>query len=598
MSIRRKTLLIFGGILIGLVAVIMGLSQLVILQSFIRLENDQMLAHARRVANTLTNELAAMRVTNSDWAGWDDTYAYTQGEYPEYVENNLADEYIVNLGLNLFVITNASAQVLFSRSIDLNEGTAVDLPAELPALLTTDSVLINHPDTTSSSTGIIFLDGVPMLVSASPIVTSTRQGPIMGSLIMGRWLDDAKIAELADAVQLSVSAWRYQPETAPAGLNRPGAAVAQPLNNNLITAYILLPDISGAPALVLAVEDTRAIYTQGRSAISYFLLALIGAGGVLSLVTLILLDRVVLSRVAALHDWAERIRHDTLSTERSPFQGKDEIASLAAAMNAMLDSLAETQGKLVAARDDALGALRFKNQILANVSHDARTPLSVISLRTEMMLQGIYGPLTNRQQEIMESIGLNARQMLFFVNNLLDEAALSNGRLRLKTTDFAPSELLQNVLLSLQPLAKKNSLELITDLDPNLPASLQGDVERLNQIIYNLVGNAIKFTEEGRIWVRFRRPDSAHWQIEVEDTGPGIPENMQSRIFESFYQVDGSSTRRVTTGVGLGLSIVRQLVDLMQGAVDLQSQVGQGTLFRVTLPLHTVEQGLRIDEPA
>ncbi len=236
------------------------------------------------------------------------------------------------------------------------------------------------------------------------------------------------------------------------------------------------------------------------------------------------------------------------------------------------------------ARDEALAALHFKQQILANVSHDARTPITVITLYTEMLQNHLYGPVNDKQRNALDSIHVSTRQLLFFFTTLLDEAQLNAGKVVLRDTEFVPSDLLKNLEASIKPMADKKALALNTSA-AGLPDTLRGDPDRLEQILLNLVYNAIKFTDSGTINVKLYLSDEHHWALSVSDTGIGIAPEMHERIFEAFWQVDGSTTRSSATGVGLGLSIIKQLAELMNGKVSVQSELGQGSTFIVTLPL-------------
>jgi signal transduction histidine kinase len=252
------------------------------------------------------------------------------------------------------------------------------------------------------------------------------------------------------------------------------------------------------------------------------------------------------------------------------------------------EALLRASQNLEQARDQALEALNLKARILANVSHDSRTPLTVITLRVEMLQRGLYGILTEQQNEMLDTILVSARQLLFFINNLLDQAQLEASKVTLDRVEFTPADFLTEIDISMLPLATRKGLKLTTEVDANLPQKLLGDPHRLNQIVSNLVVNAIKFTDQGMVKVRLCRPDDNHWALQVSDTGPGIAPEAQSRIFEAFWQVDGSVTREVASGVGLGLSIVKQLTALMDGQVAVQSESGSGSTFTVTLPIEPV----------
>jgi len=246
---------------------------------------------------------------------------------------------------------------------------------------------------------------------------------------------------------------------------------------------------------------------------------------------------------------------------------------------------------LALARDQALEASRLKSQLLSNVSHDLRSPLGNILGHTEMLQAGVHGPLSDRQQEVTTRIIANAQQLLGFINNLLGQAQLEAGRVMLNVIPFAPTELLKTTQGTIDMLAQTRGLELICDVEPDIPDTLYGDPYWLRQILANLVGNAIKFTEEGTVRMHIYRADQDHWAIQVSDTGCGIPEEARSYIFDAFRQVDGTAIRKQQAGSGLGLSIVKQLTALMQGKVTLTSQVGKGSTFTVLLPLKPIQEG-------
>ncbi len=234
------------------------------------------------------------------------------------------------------------------------------------------------------------------------------------------------------------------------------------------------------------------------------------------------------------------------------------------------------------ARDEALQASKLKTQLLGNVSHDMRTPLGGIVGYTEMLLEEAFGPINDKQRQALMRIFQSTQQLIDFTNGLLNQAELESGRIRLHINEFDPRELLK-VIPASAAIAEAKGVRVHTEIDPALPQKVSGDPYWIKQILANLLSNAVKFTEEGDIWIRLRAIDHEHWAIEVEDTGPGIPAEAQQHIFEPFRQADGSPTRRYK-GSGLGLSIVSQLVALMDGEIQLESEVGKGSKFTVILP--------------
>ncbi|MCB0211956.1 MAG: hypothetical protein KDJ52_21625 [Anaerolineae bacterium] len=243
--------------------------------------------------------------------------------------------------------------------------------------------------------------------------------------------------------------------------------------------------------------------------------------------------------------------------------------------------------ELIVARDQALAASRFKTELLAKVSHELRTPLGAIVGHTEMIQVGIHGPVTEKQDQVAAKIVDNANYLAELVGQLLDQAQSEAGQLQLKRTVFTPANLLDTSLSRLGITAQNKGLTLHAEIDPQLPPQLSGDPVRLQQIVVNLVGNAVKYTEHGQVRVRLSCFGAWQWAIEVADTGPGIASEHQERIFEPFGQANPSMTRR-QAGIGLGLSIVKQLVALMGGKIDLKSTIGQGSTFTVILPIEPI----------
>jgi signal transduction histidine kinase len=252
----------------------------------------------------------------------------------------------------------------------------------------------------------------------------------------------------------------------------------------------------------------------------------------------------------------------------------------------------QAEAALALARDQALASSRLKTELLAKVSHELRTPLSAILGFAEMLELNLDGPHADKQKRMTAEIIDSTHYLTNMVNELLDQAQLEAGRLELNIHPFAPAELIDDTLARMSILAQAKGLSLTADIAANVPATLSGDTVRLQQILVNLVSNAIKFTPAGAVQVRLYCPDARHWTLQVADTGAGIPVEAQAYIFEPFRQVDGSMTRK-HAGTGLGLSIVKQLTSLMGGEITLESAVGQGSIFTIVLPVQPIQEKIR-----
>ena len=232
---------------------------------------------------------------------------------------------------------------------------------------------------------------------------------------------------------------------------------------------------------------------------------------------------------------------------------------------------------------------KMKSAFVAMVSHELRTPISAILGYAEIFKEQIYGPLNEKQIKMTSRIVSNSSRLLNLINDLLDQAQMEAGKLKIKYEAIKPSDLLENIHSVMDKLTTDKGLKLTSKLDPNMPETLTGDSARLQQILINLVSNAVKFTDEGSIHVQLLRLDETQWGISVSDTGTGISKEEIPHIFETFRQVEGTTTR-IHGGFGLGLSIVRQLVNLMGGSISVSSELGQGSTFSISLPIEVTKK--------
>jgi signal transduction histidine kinase len=262
------------------------------------------------------------------------------------------------------------------------------------------------------------------------------------------------------------------------------------------------------------------------------------------------------------------------------------VASLFYLVNRSLEKTLERARRN---EQEAIEASDFKTQLIARISHELRTPLGAILGLTEMLDCAVYGPLSAEQRKVAAKVVRNSQRLNRLVAQLLDQSRFESGRLKLKFERFSPRAVVENVVAVLRPTVESKGLLMSTNIADTLPDTVVGDPGRVEQILYNLVENAIKFTKVGSIDVWAYRPSDGRWVMQVTDTGIGIPEEAQDYIFEPFRQMDESVTREYG-GAGLGLTVAKQLAALLGGEVALESEVGRGSTFMVSLPLEPVKE--------
>lgn len=342
----------------------------------------------------------------------------------------------------------------------------------------------------------------------------------------------------------------------------------------------------------------------------------VGAVAVLLGVMLsLVISRLVTQPLHRLAETADRMSAGERDIAMLPVNTRDEVGRLTSAFNRMLvnlrkhqsdlenlnktleervllrtQELSATNVELRSARDKAEEANTVKGQFMANMSHELRTPLNAIIGYTQLLLHTPVGDgISEPQRDRLERVERNGRHLLQLINEVLDLSKIEAGEMKLEHQPFRPADIIADVERDALALLRGKPVKIITQIDTNLPADMVGDGMRIRQILLNLVSNAAKFTSQGSITLSAARQGEKLWSLTVRDTGLGIAEADHRRIFESFQQVDGTATRQ-HTGTGLGLTIVHRFVELMSGDVRLESRLGAGSTFIVTLPMQSASE--------
>ena len=597
MTIRKKTLFIIFVTTLFLVLLLYGISEAFFLNSFANLEDRDVLKNVDRAQLALSSDIDQLNSTETDWASWNDTYAFIMNRNQNYISANLNVESLSNLRLNLMLFVDPSGQLVFSRMLNLDTKRETPVPKNFLKNLFKKGTLVCRNESDMFK-GIVLLPEGPLLISSQPILTSEGKGPVKGTLIIGRYLD-SELKHLSEMTQLPIVSQRINDSNmssdfvaAQSSILKGKPVLVNPLSENSIAGYALIKDVYGDPALILRVDLPRDIYRQGQSVVYYFSIYILLIGLIFAIVILFLLDKTFLSRIAQLILDVHNIGLSGDASMRIPIAGKDELSSLSCNINDMLDKIDQSDRELRKAHDELELRVKERTEELAKkntemerfiytVSHDLRSPLISVS--------GLLGFLKqDAEKGDLEQMNADLRIANEAVTNmdqlLLETLELSRiGRVVNPPEDVPFGEIVEGALE--QTSEKIRSEGCNVSVAQNLPV-VHVDRIRIIEVLVNLIENSIKYmglqtNPEIEIGQRIDGKDRIFF---VRDNGIGIDHSQHNKVFELFYKVDKKSE-----GTGAGLAIVKRIIEVHGACIWIESEMGQGCTVCFTLPLANVE---------
>lgn len=562
MDLEKKTFLI----ILATLTVVAGLAAVVadrlVLESFRSLERTATEEDLERVVLAIDDDLADLDRTAMDWAHWDDSYAYVQGLAPGFEHSNLVPNSFDANGLALMVFLDSQDAVVFGAAYDAGTGNLTVLPQRF-AGLQPDGPLLSHADETSSVAGLISDGGRAYLVSSWPILTSTEQGPAVGTLVWAR-LVDAEALSARTGLDLALRPWQAEDSR-----DLGDGSEVTPMSRRLLSAQQRLDDVTGAPAFVLESTVDRPIYRQGLNTMAYVFASAILMGGGLLVAMIVLLNTTVLSRLTRLTHRVEALGEDARG--RVEVAGSDEITRLSVEFNRLLDRLDRHQGRLEASNADL-------RHFAAVVSHDLQPPLSTVALNAAILKEHNKGRLDAETLERLDRMEATALRMASHIRSILDYSRVTYEPAVRQPVDLA--ETLAEVTSHLEERlrATQGRIEAATPLP-----TVQADPTQMVQLLQNLVNNGLKFHRPGvppAIRVSAAPGRDGRVRLTVEDNGEGFDAKDFERMRRPYMRLPG----RGHEGHGLGLATVDKIVQRHHGRLWAESTPGRGSRFHVELP--------------
>ncbi|NJN18428.1 MAG: HAMP domain-containing protein [Oscillochloris sp.] len=596
MSLRLKTLFLISLAFIALVAAVAGLASRALLNSFVDLEQRLTTEQLARIGAVFDSDLDALSLTVADYAYWDDTYAFASGASADYLEANFPLEVVDSLGLSAAVFISGE-QVIYANSYNSASGTIQAAPTELIQALQPGGALSTIADLDSDLRGIMILPNGPQMIAVRHILDNNRHGPSAGLLLFARPIDAQRSAGIAAQIGLDLTVASFaDAQFSPLERGELAAAIAaDPTRFTYVLLHIqdkghlvgstIIKDLNGNPGIVFKAVIPRSIFAQGEISARSLVWVVVLAGLVFGVLIMLMLERTVLARLATLSAGVRRIEQSSDLSQRLRLNGNDELSGLARAINDLLNVLAATRQALVEARDHAEAANAAKSAFLSNMSHELRTPLNAIIGYSEILAEEIADMAHSDVRADLDRINTSGKHLLGLVNDVLDLSKIEAGYVELNMEPVAVADLVYVTIDSIRSLADQNRNQLQVQIAPEI-GYMQTDPVRLRQILLNLLGNACKFTQDGRVEldVRLLNHDTKPLiQFSISDTGIGMSREQQARLFQPFVQADSSTTRKYG-GTGLGLAITRRLCQMMHGDVTVKSRIGHGSTFVVVLP--------------
>lgn len=571
--------------------------QWMVLPAFSQLEQEEAKGDITHVKELLNTELQAIANFSRHYSFSNEVHESLSGGSQAYPELNIHPDTWGDVEIDLMLLARESGELVWGKIIDPKTGEENALHARAEPLTSRGRAFLRRNGKLGEVRGIVEGKQGLFLVVLQPVYRADGSGLRAGFVLAGRLLTPARRDFLSERVGVDFSLMPVEQESPAVHPTVPGATAtyhaSQPINYqyepDTVVSTQRLRDVFNQYTLELETKTPRMITNigSGIQRLSFAFLTIMSS--LFVLLTWLSIRWLVVDPIRSLKQHMSSIRSTGDLSLVLDLGREDELGELAREFGYMQRALGEAHIKLEGARDDALLVANRKSEFLASMSHEIRTPMNGVVGMTELLLET---DLNQAQKHLVDTIKTSSSTLVRVVNDVLDFSQIGTGKIQLNEKLFSISSLLREVNAVVAESAHRKGLEYITIEVDQFPSGFVGDDRRIRQVLVNLIGNAIKFTQTGQVVLSISC-ERMWWEKEVEmavlkfnvaDTGVGLTPVQREEILAQVGQVDSSSTREYS-GVGLGLAISRDLVGLMNGEIGLESSTGRGSEFWFTLPL-------------
>lgn len=577
MTIRGKILLIFSFTLASLMIASYWISTRIFLDGFSALERSEVRDNVKRVVSSIDECRSTLESRSWDWAHWDEAYEFMKDGRESFATANHSANTLQQLRLNLIVYVHPSGKIALGKALDLESGQETPLPAHFREQLDPSDMLLGHPTPDSLVSGVMSFPEGRMMIVSRPILTSDGNGPAMGTLVMGRYLDSEELNRVAQRTKLHVTAICCEGAAAVSGLSvpfgpeEPDGIAVRPLSDEEVAGYAVIRNLEGNPTLLLRVNMWRSTLKEGQRTIRYFLGAFLAAGLIFGLLNVFFLEKHLISKLRRFGAEVSAIRATRDLTARISTNGADELGQLARNVNSMLETLEDSQQKLRLLSSRVLTAQEDERKHIAHELHDSvGQSLSAIKFGIENAIETI------RNED--DEDGAGRARSLDSLQALVPITQLAIEEIRKIYMDLRPSMLDDLGVVATMRWFCRQFQQIYSSIRVELRVEIAEEEipERLKIVIFRIVQEAFhniaKYSGATRAIVSlFKRDDAV--ELAISDNGVGFEQ----------HRVAYNDDRRP----GLGLTGMKERSELSGGRLTVESAVGSGTSIAASWPLRS-----------